>query len=161
LDKMRDKGRWQSLVPRLRGKVEVTEQQGQPCWTFCVDGGIALGDRSSKIYYKVWLPVAAPVYPIRYELRDQKDSYLWKTFEVIEFLEPVDIGAAMPLRFPQKTRAITYTTDPNWRGRTVEVRDREYTECQFNPPISDDEFKIDSRQASSITNKDTGRTYRQ
>ena len=156
LDKMRDKRTWQSLVPRLMGKVAMEERQGQPCWTFHVDGGICLGGKPEKVYYKVWLPVAAPVYPLRYEMRELATHRVCQAFEVTEFLEPVDIGAAMSLRFPKKTRTITYTCDPKWLDRTVSVIVNDYTDCQFNPPISDDEFKIDSRQASRITFADTG-----
>ena len=68
----------------------------------------------------------------------------------------MDIGAEAPLRFPRKLRNISYTTNSRWRGKVVRVIDIEFMECKFNPPLADDDFKIDPSQAHVLTHLDTG-----
>jgi hypothetical protein len=159
LDKMRDKRVWYAFSQRLKGQVQLIDYQEQPCWKFSVDGGIARGDRSTKIYYTIWLPWAAPVYPIKYECRRHDDNYLLGVSEVSEFCAAVDIGTGTPLRFPKKLRHTSYTSDPRWRNKVVSFNDVEFSDCQFNPPLSDDAFKIDREQASHVTFLDTGKMF--
>jgi hypothetical protein len=156
VDKLRDPMVWQSVVKRLKGKVTLFHYQGQPCWKFTIDGGYSLGSRSSQVDYVVWLPMAAPVYPVRLEIRVQGLNSLLGTVEVTEFREPVDIGTEIPLRLPGKLRLTYYTNDPLWRNKPVCVNDYEFTECKVNLPLTKDDFKIDTSLATSIKYLDSG-----
>jgi len=152
LDKMHDKKAWQAFAQRLKGIVYRIKFEGQDCWLFNVTSGSFDGD---DLYTRIWLPVDAPVYPIRFELHQVRGNRLLGSTQVTRFFDAVDIGAERPLRFPRTVYTENFTDDPNWSGKPYSTVNFEYLEFKFNPPLTGDDFKVDPSSATAIQLLDT------
>ncbi len=158
LDMLRQKKTWQDMLRRLRGDVEPVRYKGQHCLRFNVNSNPAPGERNPRSYCTVWLPVAAPSYPLRVEIRAIDTSYLWNEWEVDEFFDAVEIAPGSWLRFPKTIHQLNYTEDPNYRDRPYDRTEFDFSEYEFNGSSSEDVFKIDPALARRVHFLDTGKT---
>jgi len=156
LDRIRERERWLDLVRRLKGSVQVIDYKAQKCALFAVDGGVARGDRQSRIIYKIWLPVDAPTYPLRLETRTMDRNLLMGEMEVDEFHDGVGIGSGVKLRFPKKLHTLAYTLDPGYQNKPYRRMDFEFSEYTYNEKLKADDFKIDPALAKRVNFLDTG-----
>lgn len=158
LDKVRDSRLWDSFARRLVGQIEPVTLAGQACLKFRIDGGVARGDRSTKIFYDIWLPANNPTFPVKHEMRSQVNDILMGRFEVTDFFDNISIVGKKVLGFPKRYRVTFFTDDPAWLNKPYQIDEFELSKCDFNAIISDDEFKIDPGQALRIDLLDTNQT---
>lgn len=158
LESLRNSDVWESALSRVRGKIDLADYKGQPCWVFVIAGGVGRGDRKTPVFYKVWLPTAHPSFPIRVETRSSQKNTPWIEFEVLEFSEPVVLDGTVKIRYPLKYLKTHGNAPGRNKNLPYSIHQVTVRKAQFNQTLAEDEFVIYPSEASRVINLDTGQT---